>query len=91
MIFDNTWDYFQEKKKAEKEGRGSWSIRWNLARVWTDCLEKQEGPADSLDRLVTVFLALRYHSKSSLKYFSVAPVQASCQIKVRKAGVSEKN
>lgn len=52
------------------------------------CLERQEGPADRLDRLVTVFLALSHHSKSSRKYFSVAPVQASCQTEVRNTDAS---
>lgn len=66
--------------KAERESR---SIRWNLASVWMGCSERQEGPADRLDRLVTVFLALSHHSKSSRKYFSVTPVQASCQTEVR--------
>ena len=47
---------------GSKEGRGSWPITWNFARVWTDCLERQEGPADRIDRLATVFLALSYHS-----------------------------
>lgn len=83
--FDNSWDYFQErKKKSKKEGRWSWSSRRNLTRVWTDCLERQERPADSPDRLVTVALAWSYHSKFSLKYFSIGPVQTSCQTKVRK-------
>lgn len=71
------------KKKKEE-----WCWIGGYDLFWADCLEsRQEVPTNGLEGLVTVFLIPSQHSKFSFKYSCVAPVQASCQTKLRQPGV----